>query len=206
MTDANRLRSFVERVENLDKEIKELNSDKHDVYVEAKKAKFNPQAIKDAVAFRRDPTKATERSALADEYLALLGSGLPTNNAPPPRAARLRAVPDEPSRVRTREPISDPVTCPPVRLQTDGAAVSNSPAPPSDTAATISDESAAELLDPIALIADHLEPVASVSPRAEHDGGALPVPHTPLGDAPTNCDDFNDIRGTPFDRNRVEAV
>jgi len=102
MTDARRLRSFVERIESLEKEIKDRNSDKRDVYGEAKDADFDPQAVKDLVAYRRNPTKAEKRSEKFDEYFGLLHSGGP-NNAPARNSSPTEGHPTKPSRARARD-------------------------------------------------------------------------------------------------------
>lgn len=103
MSDAKHLRSFVERIENIEAEIKGLNTDKRDIYAEAKTAGFDPQAVKDVVAYRRDPDKAETRSSRCDEYVALLGNGLPQNNEPTRNSEAMRAIVERPSRVRAHE-------------------------------------------------------------------------------------------------------
>lgn len=102
MTDASRLRSFVERIENIESEIKDRNSDKRDIYAEAKAAGFDPQGVKDAVAYRRNPDKASNRSARCDEYVALLGSGLASNNAPARNSGAMEGIAARPSRARAQ--------------------------------------------------------------------------------------------------------
>lgn len=103
MSDAKRLRSFVERIENIETEIKERNSDKRDIYAEAKTQGFDPQAVKDVVAYRRNPDKAESRSARCDEYVALLGSGAAQNNEPARNSEAMEGVVARPSRVRAQE-------------------------------------------------------------------------------------------------------
>ena len=159
-TSRDELRSLIERVQNLETEIKELNADKSSIYKEAKGKGFDVAAMKAVIAYlRKDAANRQQRDQAFELYLSYV---VGTENA-----TRAGAAGDIFATFAT---IPDPVPCPPVRQQTDGAAVSNSPASPSDTAAIIP------------------QPVPSVSPRAEHDGGALPVPHAPPGDAPTNSD------------------
>ncbi len=64
-----RLRSFIERIEQLDEEIKALNADKSDVYAEAKGAGFDVKTMK-ALIRRRKMTgmELQEADALLDLY------------------------------------------------------------------------------------------------------------------------------------------
>lgn len=71
---AEQLRSFVERIERLEAEIKELNSDKADVYAEAKSNGFDVKVLKQVVAIRRqDKAERQEREAILELYLNALG-------------------------------------------------------------------------------------------------------------------------------------
>ncbi len=64
------LKSFVERVERLDQEVKSLNDDKRDIYAEAKGAGFDVKALKAVIAHRRkDPEAAREYLAMFELYL-----------------------------------------------------------------------------------------------------------------------------------------
>ena len=77
-TAAAQIRSFVERVERLETEIEELNSDKCDVYAEAKGQGYSVPALKAVVARRRkDPTELAELDSLVATYMAALDSGTP---------------------------------------------------------------------------------------------------------------------------------
>lgn len=70
------LHSYVERVENLESEIKELNSDKSDVYAEAKGNGFDIPALKAVIAYRRkDAAKRQEFEAIFDTYMHALEGG-----------------------------------------------------------------------------------------------------------------------------------
>lgn len=72
------LRNFVERIERLESEIKDLNDDKRDIYAESKSAGFDVKALKAVIARRRkDPAEVTEHDALVETYLAALESGTP---------------------------------------------------------------------------------------------------------------------------------
>lgn len=67
---ADRLASFVGRIEGLETEIKALNADKKDVYAEAKGTGFDVATIKRVVRARRmDPLDRDEQDALFDLYM-----------------------------------------------------------------------------------------------------------------------------------------
>lgn len=68
-----RLKGWVDRIEKLDEEIKALNADKADVYREAKEAGEDPNAVRAAVAFLRDPQKVMEKNAATVAVLERLG-------------------------------------------------------------------------------------------------------------------------------------
>lgn len=72
------LRSFVERVERIESEIKDLNDDKSDVYGEARSMGFDVKVLKKVVAKRKmDSAKRDEEDAIFDMYWhALHGSDL----------------------------------------------------------------------------------------------------------------------------------
>jgi len=63
---------LVHRIEALEQEIKGLNSDKRDVYAEGKAKGIDPAAIRDLIAYRRDPAKAEQRSEARDELLRMI--------------------------------------------------------------------------------------------------------------------------------------
>jgi uncharacterized protein (UPF0335 family) len=66
---ADRLRSFVERIERMEAEIKGLNEDKSEIYKEAKSTGFDVKTIKAVGAKRRkDPSERQEQDALFDLY------------------------------------------------------------------------------------------------------------------------------------------
>jgi len=77
MTEAiavDRLRSFVQRVESLDEEIKALNADKSEVYKEAESDGFDKKALKEVVRRRaKDQGELQLFDATVDTYLAALG-------------------------------------------------------------------------------------------------------------------------------------
>lgn len=70
------LRSFVDRIERLEQEVKDINSDKSDLYAEAKGTGFDVKALKAVIARRRkDPADLAELDGLIETYLAALESG-----------------------------------------------------------------------------------------------------------------------------------
>ena len=70
-----RLRSFVERIEHLDEEIKGLNDDKKDVFAEAKGEGFDVKILKEVIRLRKqDQEERDERESLLDVYMHALGS------------------------------------------------------------------------------------------------------------------------------------
>jgi uncharacterized protein (UPF0335 family) len=68
------LRSIIERVENLEAEIKALGSDRNDIYKEASGNGFDVPALKAIVRARReDKEKRKAREAMIDLYSVTLG-------------------------------------------------------------------------------------------------------------------------------------
>lgn len=68
------LNKFVERIENLNDEIKDLQDDRKDLYAEAKKAGFDTRTIREIVKLRAmDQIEREEREALRETYLSALG-------------------------------------------------------------------------------------------------------------------------------------
>ncbi len=70
---ADRLRSFVERVERLEEERAALGADIKDVFAEAKGSGFNVKTIRQIVRLRKmDQTDRDEQEALLDLYKRVL--------------------------------------------------------------------------------------------------------------------------------------
>lgn len=66
---ADQLRSYVERVERLEEEIKALNDDKSDVYKEARANGFDVKVLRKVVAERKlDAHDRDERDTIFDMY------------------------------------------------------------------------------------------------------------------------------------------
>lgn len=67
------LKSIVERIENLDGQIKELRSDQKDIFAEAKGNGFDVKALRKVVALRKkDPADRAEEAAILETYLHAL--------------------------------------------------------------------------------------------------------------------------------------
>jgi uncharacterized protein (UPF0335 family) len=65
-----RLRSFVERVERLDEEIKGLTEDKKEIFDEAKGEGYDVKILKEVIRLRKqDQKERDERDSLLDVYL-----------------------------------------------------------------------------------------------------------------------------------------
>ena len=65
-----RLRSFVERIERVEEEIKALSDDKKDIYAEAKGEGFDVKILREVVRLRKqDKNERDERDSLLDIYL-----------------------------------------------------------------------------------------------------------------------------------------
>lgn len=68
------LRSIIERVENVEQQIKELGSDRSDIYKEASGNGFDVPALKAIVRARREDTeKRRAREEMVDLYRVTLG-------------------------------------------------------------------------------------------------------------------------------------
>jgi uncharacterized protein (UPF0335 family) len=69
-----RLKSFIERIERLESEKRDLAGDIKEVYAEAKGTGFNPKIMRQIIKERRmDKDDLDEREALLDTYRRALG-------------------------------------------------------------------------------------------------------------------------------------
>lgn len=69
-----RLKSFVERIENLEDEKKGLSEDIRDVYSEAESAGFDKKALREIIKLRKiSNAERKEHEAVVDLYLGSLG-------------------------------------------------------------------------------------------------------------------------------------
>ena len=65
-----KIRAFVERIENLDNEVQELNEQKKEVFAEAKGEGFDVKILKEIVKLRKqDQEERDERESLLDLYM-----------------------------------------------------------------------------------------------------------------------------------------
>ena len=99
---ADLVRSYVQRVQNIEEEIKERNSDKRDVYAEAKSKGLDVPALKAVISYlRKDQDEAENQRALFDLYLAQVnGTENGTENATRVRArTKPERPPSEPIRI-----------------------------------------------------------------------------------------------------------
>ena len=71
---AQRLKSFIQRIERLEEERKTLGADIREVYSEAKSAGFDAKIIRKVVSIRaQDRDKRREEEEILDLYLTALG-------------------------------------------------------------------------------------------------------------------------------------
>ena len=71
---ADRLKSFVERIEKLDEERKAISDDMRDVYSEAKGVGYDVKTMRKIVSLRKmDAADRDEQDALLDTYKHALG-------------------------------------------------------------------------------------------------------------------------------------
>ena len=79
-----RLRSFVERIEHIEEEIKGLNEGKKEVYAEAKGEGFDVKVLREVVRLRKqDREERDEHESLLDTYM----HAIETETAPVAEAA-----------------------------------------------------------------------------------------------------------------------
>lgn len=68
------LRSIIERIENVETQVKELNADKGDIYSEAKGSGYDVKTLRTIVRMRKeDPEDKAAREALIETYMHALG-------------------------------------------------------------------------------------------------------------------------------------
>lgn len=87
---AARLKAIVDHIERIESDIKDMNSDKSEVYKEARGAGFDVKVLREVIKRRRmDASDLSERESLIDTYLAALGTPIATR-------ARTSAIPHDP--------------------------------------------------------------------------------------------------------------
>lgn len=68
------LKAIVERIENVNEQIKELTSDRGDIFKEAGGNGFDVKALRHLVRLRaEDPDKRAEREAILETYMHAMG-------------------------------------------------------------------------------------------------------------------------------------
>jgi uncharacterized protein (UPF0335 family) len=77
-----RIRSFVERIENIDSELQELNEQKKEVFSEAKGEGFDVKILKEIIKLRKqDQDERDERESLLDLYMRAMETAPPEKTA-----------------------------------------------------------------------------------------------------------------------------
>jgi uncharacterized protein (UPF0335 family) len=77
-----RIRSFVERIENLDTEQQELNEQKKEVFSEAKAEGFDVKILKEIIKLRKqDQDQRDEHESLLELYLRAMEAEAPEKAA-----------------------------------------------------------------------------------------------------------------------------
>ena len=78
----NRIRSFIERIEQLDTEIQELNEGKKEVFAEAKGEGFDVKILKEIIKLRKqDQEERDEHETLLDVYMRAMETAAPEQPA-----------------------------------------------------------------------------------------------------------------------------
>jgi uncharacterized protein (UPF0335 family) len=71
---AQRLKSFIERIERLEAEQTALGADKREVYSEAKSSGYDPKIMRKVIALRKmDAAERQEQEALMQVYIDAIG-------------------------------------------------------------------------------------------------------------------------------------
>lgn len=68
------IRSIVDRIENIEGEIKDRNDDKKEIYAEARGNGFDVKALKTVIARRRNQSATDELDAMVELYECALGT------------------------------------------------------------------------------------------------------------------------------------
>ncbi|MDF0581047.1 DUF2312 domain-containing protein [Bradyrhizobium yuanmingense] len=73
-----KIRSFVERIENLDSEMQELSEQKKEVFAEAKGEGFDVKILKEIIKLRKEgKNERDERESLLDLYMRAMETASP---------------------------------------------------------------------------------------------------------------------------------
>ncbi|WIJ26397.1 DUF2312 domain-containing protein [Devosia sp. RR2S18] len=77
-----RIRSFVERIEQVEAEIAELNEGKKEIFAEAKGEGFDIKVIKEIIKLRKqDQDERDEHETLLDLYMRAMDNAQPSDEA-----------------------------------------------------------------------------------------------------------------------------
>ena len=77
-----KIRAFVERIENLDTELLELNEQKKEVFAEAKGEGFDVKILREIIKLRKqDQEERDERESLLDLYMRAMEQAGPEKEA-----------------------------------------------------------------------------------------------------------------------------
>jgi uncharacterized protein (UPF0335 family) len=77
-----KIRAFVERVENIDTELQELNEQKKEIFAEAKGEGFDVKILKEIIKLRKqDEEERDERESMLDLYMRAMEQAAPENVA-----------------------------------------------------------------------------------------------------------------------------
>lgn len=83
-----KIRAFVERIENLDSELQELNEQKKEVFAEAKGEGFDVKILKEIIKLRKqDQEERDAREGLLDLYMRAMEQAKPAETEKVARAA-----------------------------------------------------------------------------------------------------------------------
>jgi uncharacterized protein (UPF0335 family) len=73
-----KIRAFVERIENIDTELQELNEQKKEVFAEAKAEGFDVKILKEIIKLRKqDQDESDEHDSLLDLYMRAMEQAEP---------------------------------------------------------------------------------------------------------------------------------
>lgn len=92
LTDKDQLRAIIERIEVMETEIKTLQSDRNDIYAEAKGNGWDVKALREIIKRRTwERDKMDEHDAIVETYMAALGmlADLPLGKAALERATTI---------------------------------------------------------------------------------------------------------------------
>jgi uncharacterized protein (UPF0335 family) len=77
-----KIRAFVERIENIETEIGELNEQKKEIFAEAKGEGFDVKILKEIIKLRKqDEEERDERESLLDLYMRAMEQAAPAEKA-----------------------------------------------------------------------------------------------------------------------------